>query len=160
MKNAFRKTLSRWVEAGRKVGFLLVLVAGSAALGLLISWPLWLFATSARGAYSITVLGLAGAGILYLVVAVRAEEPHNHERPGQASPHFPFGAADGIDCAGWIQRCIPGRCLPRERTLDFRRSGPCRLGPPSVGAWTCARRGQEGPGEEPKGATGSCRKWE
>jgi hypothetical protein len=67
VKNAFRKTLSRWVEAGRKVGFLLVLVAGSAALGLLISWPLWLFATSARAAYSITVLGLAGAGIVYLI---------------------------------------------------------------------------------------------
>jgi hypothetical protein len=68
VKNGFRKTLTRWVEAGRKVGFLLVLVAGSAALGFLISWPLWLFATSARTAYTITVLGLAGAGVIFLVV--------------------------------------------------------------------------------------------
>ena len=68
MKNDFRKTLARWVEAGRKIGFLLVLVAGSAALGFLISWPLWLFATSARTAYTITVLGLSGAGVIVMVV--------------------------------------------------------------------------------------------
>jgi len=68
VKNGFRKTLARWVEAGRKVGFLLLLVAGSAALGFLISWPLWLFATSARKAYTITVLGLAAAGVIFLIV--------------------------------------------------------------------------------------------
>lgn len=67
MKTAVRKTIARWFEAGRKIGFLLVLAAGSAALGFLIAWPLWLFATSARQAYTITVLGLAGAGIVFLV---------------------------------------------------------------------------------------------
>jgi hypothetical protein len=67
VKTAVRKTLARWFEAGRKIGFLLFLVAGSAALGFLISWPLWLFATTARTAYTITVLGLAGAGIVFLV---------------------------------------------------------------------------------------------
>jgi hypothetical protein len=68
MKNTARQTLARWFEAGRKIGFLLVLAAGSAALGLLISWPLWYFATSARHAYTVTVLVLAGAGLVFLVV--------------------------------------------------------------------------------------------
>jgi hypothetical protein len=68
MKITARRTLARWFEAGRRIGFLVVLVAGSAALGLLISWPLWFFATSARQAYTITVLVLAGAGIVFLVV--------------------------------------------------------------------------------------------
>jgi len=67
VKTAVRKTIARWLEAGRKIGFLLVLVAGSAALGFLISWPLWIFATSARKAYTITVLGLAGAGIVFVI---------------------------------------------------------------------------------------------
>jgi hypothetical protein len=62
-----RKTLARWLEVGRKIGFLVALVAASAALGFVISWPLWLFATSARRAYTITVLALAGAGIIFLV---------------------------------------------------------------------------------------------
>ena len=67
MRNSARKTLARWLEAGRKIGFLLVLVAGSAALGLLISWPLWLFATSAREVYTVTFLALAGVGVVSLI---------------------------------------------------------------------------------------------
>ena len=62
-----RKTLARWLEVGRKIVFLLALVAASAALGFVISWPLWLFATSARRAYTVTVLALAGAGIIFVV---------------------------------------------------------------------------------------------
>ena len=68
MKNRLQRSISGWLEAARKIGFLLVLAAGSAALGFLISWPLWLFATSARQVYTITVLALAGAGIVTLIV--------------------------------------------------------------------------------------------
>lgn len=68
MKNNLRKTLARWLQAAGKIGFLLVLAAGSAALGFLISWPLWLFATSARQVYTVTVLALAGAGSVALIV--------------------------------------------------------------------------------------------
>ena len=68
MNRELRKSVAAWVEGGRKVGFVILLVAGSAALGFLIAWPLWLFATSARSLYTVTVLGLAGAGIVFLVV--------------------------------------------------------------------------------------------
>jgi hypothetical protein len=56
------------MEAGRKVGFFLLLVGGSAALGFIVAWPLWIFATSARQAYTITVLALGVVGIVLLVV--------------------------------------------------------------------------------------------
>ena len=61
MRNGFQKSFAAGLEGLRKVGFLLGLVAGSAVLGFLIAWPLWLFATSARQVYTITVLALAGA---------------------------------------------------------------------------------------------------
>ncbi|MGA2381642.1 MAG: hypothetical protein ABSG85_20275 [Spirochaetia bacterium] len=72
MKNGLRKAIAAWIEGGRKVGFLLLLVAGSAGLGFLIAWPLWLFATTARQAYTITVLALIVGGIIFL--AVRAAQ--------------------------------------------------------------------------------------
>ncbi len=68
MSSALRRRISAWIEAGRKTGFVILLVAGSAALGLLISWPLWLFATGAREAYTVTILALAAGGVVYLVV--------------------------------------------------------------------------------------------
>jgi cytochrome c biogenesis protein CcdA len=68
VKKELRQSIAAWIEGGRKVGFFFALVAGSAALGFLIAWPLWLFATSARHAYTLTVLALAGAGVVYLVV--------------------------------------------------------------------------------------------
>jgi hypothetical protein len=52
-----------WIEAGRGVGFFLLLAGGSGALGFAIAWPLWLFATSQRTAYTIFVLCLVAAGI-------------------------------------------------------------------------------------------------
>jgi hypothetical protein len=72
VKSGLRATLAAWIEAGRKIGFLLLLAAGSAGLGFLIAWPLWLFATTARRAYTIAVLGAGGAGIVLL--AVRAAQ--------------------------------------------------------------------------------------
>lgn len=67
-RRGFGRRLSAWIEAGRKAGFLVILVAGSAALGLIIALPLWLFATSAREAYTVVVLVSAAAGVVYLVV--------------------------------------------------------------------------------------------
>ena len=68
MSRGLRRSLAAWIEAGRNGGFLVLLVAGSAALGLAIALPLWFFATSAREAYTVAVLALAGAGAVYLVV--------------------------------------------------------------------------------------------
>ena len=68
MSSGLRRRISAWIEAGRKTGFVILLVAGSAALGILIAWPLWLFATSAREAYTVTLLALAAGAAVYLVV--------------------------------------------------------------------------------------------
>jgi hypothetical protein len=68
VKNGFQESLSAWLEGFKKAGFLCALVAGSAALGFLIAWPLWYFATSARQAYTITVLCLGGAGAVFLAI--------------------------------------------------------------------------------------------
>lgn len=83
MNRGLRRRISAWIEAGRKTGFLLLLVAGSAALGVLIAWPLWLFATSARQAYTITVLGLAAGGIIFLVARAFARNRWAAREPGR-----------------------------------------------------------------------------
>jgi hypothetical protein len=57
-----------WIAAGRGIGFFLLLAGGSAALGFVIAWPLWLFATSERKAYTVFVLCLLGAGVVALLV--------------------------------------------------------------------------------------------
>jgi hypothetical protein len=59
--------VSRWVEAGRGIGFFLLLLAGTGLLGFCISWPLWMFSTREPGAYTLTVLSLAGACIVFLI---------------------------------------------------------------------------------------------
>jgi hypothetical protein len=68
VSGAFQKTFARWVEAGRTVGFFLLLVLGSAACGLAVAWPLWLFATTQRRGFTITVVVVAAAGLLTAVV--------------------------------------------------------------------------------------------
>jgi len=68
VKKSVTRSFAAALEGLRKVGFFLALVVGSAAMGLLIAWPLWFFATSARQVYTITVLVLAGGGIVYLAV--------------------------------------------------------------------------------------------
>jgi len=78
-----RRRLASWIEAGRKTGFLLLLVAGSAALGIIIAWPLWLFATSARETYTVVVLALAAGGIVYLVVRALLRSCTTARDPGR-----------------------------------------------------------------------------
>ncbi len=68
MRGGVRKRLESWLEAARKIGFLILLLAGSAAFGFAIAWPLWLFATSQRQAYTIFAFCLAGGGLLALAV--------------------------------------------------------------------------------------------
>jgi hypothetical protein len=92
------------MEAGRKAGFLVLLVAGSAILGILIAWPLWLFATSAREVYTISVLALAAGGIGYLVVRGflrRRSAPRDPGRPrSSAVSGFLTGLMVIVGCAG------------------------------------------------------------
>jgi len=91
VSNGFRRRISAWIEAGRKTGFLLLLVAGSTALGILIAWPLWLFATSARQAYTITVLALAAGGIVFLVARAILRSRSAARDPGR--PNRSAGSA-------------------------------------------------------------------
>ena len=61
------RTVRGWLETGRSIGFILLLIAGTGLLGFCISWPLWFFATRTPGVYTATVLSLAGAGIAALI---------------------------------------------------------------------------------------------
>jgi hypothetical protein len=84
VSSELRRRVSAWIEAGRKTGFVILLVAGSAALGILIALPLWLFATRAREAYTITILALAAGAVVYLVVRAivrRRSAPRDPGRP-------------------------------------------------------------------------------
>jgi hypothetical protein len=83
MRNALQRTLSSWLDALRKAGFFVLLVAGSAGLGLLIAWPLWLFATSARGTYTIVVVSLMAAGVIFLIVRGILRRRGRMRDPGQ-----------------------------------------------------------------------------
>jgi drug/metabolite transporter (DMT)-like permease len=83
VKTGLRTALSAWIEAGRKIGFLLLLVAGSAGLGFLIAWPLWFFATTARSAYTIAVLAAGGAGIVLLAVRAALRRRKSVRDPGK-----------------------------------------------------------------------------
>ena len=76
-----------WVEAGRKVALFLVLVIGSAALGAVVAWPLWRFATAARWAYTWFALGVAVAGIAAAVV--RAAARRRRLPPDPSRPRHP-----------------------------------------------------------------------
>ena len=68
MRGAVKRRLESWVEAFKKIGFFILLVAGSACFGFAIAWPLWLFATSQRQAYTAFAFCLAGGGLVALAV--------------------------------------------------------------------------------------------
>jgi hypothetical protein len=79
-----RSVVHAWGEAVKKLGFFVLLVAGSAAAGVAIAWPLWYFATSARQAYTFFALALAAGGIVWSVVRsilkARRASPTGHRR--------------------------------------------------------------------------------
>jgi len=80
VKGELRSVVRTWGQLAQKIGFLILLVAGSAAVGAAIAWPLWYFATSAREVYTGFVLILAAGGIVFAVVRglVRARRmPHD-----------------------------------------------------------------------------------
>ena len=83
MSSGLRRGISAWLEAGRKIGFVILLVAGSAALGIVIAWPLWRFATGAREAYTITFLVLAAGAVVYLVVRAAVRRRSAARDPGR-----------------------------------------------------------------------------
>jgi hypothetical protein len=83
VSSRLRRRVSAWIEAGRKTGFVILLVAGSGALGILIAWPLWLFATSAREAYTITIFALAAGAVAYLVVRAIVRRRSAARDPGR-----------------------------------------------------------------------------
>jgi hypothetical protein len=83
MRSGFQRTVSSWLDALGKAGFFVLLVAGSAGLGLLIAWPLWLFATSSRLTYTIVVLSLMAAGLVFLIVRGILRRRGRMHDPGQ-----------------------------------------------------------------------------
>ncbi len=67
--SAFLSRVTRgYREIGSRVGFLAMLVLLSAALGALVSLPLWLFSTSRPAAYTAAVLAAAAAAIVTAIV--------------------------------------------------------------------------------------------
>jgi hypothetical protein len=88
VNRGLRNSLQGPRDVGRGIALFLLLVGGSAALGFVIAWPLWLFATSARTAYTVFVLCLVGAGIVALVarnVARRRRAARDRGAPRRAA---------------------------------------------------------------------------
>jgi Mn2+/Fe2+ NRAMP family transporter len=63
-----KRVLKGYVGLFKAVGFLAALIAASAVLGFLAAWPLWMFATTNRVAYSIFSAAVLAAGVVFLVV--------------------------------------------------------------------------------------------
>jgi hypothetical protein len=80
-----RRTFAAWLEAGSRIGFVLLLVIGCTALGLAIAWPLWAFATGARQAYTVAILSAGAAGLLFLIVRSARRRAASTRDPSQPS---------------------------------------------------------------------------
>jgi heme/copper-type cytochrome/quinol oxidase subunit 2 len=59
---------AEWAARIRGAGFFILVLALCAGLGLLIALPLWLFATREPRIYTVLVLALLAAGLVFLVV--------------------------------------------------------------------------------------------
>jgi hypothetical protein len=66
----FREVLLGYLRVLRRVGLLLLLVVAAGAAGLLVTWPLWLFATRHRQGYTLFIAALLGL-LLLLLLAFR-----------------------------------------------------------------------------------------
>jgi hypothetical protein len=78
----YRGALARWREAVGTIGFLLLLIVGSAGCGFLIAWPLWLFATAERRIFTITVAAVVVAALAAVVVrAILRRGPTERRNP-------------------------------------------------------------------------------
>ncbi len=76
--------IAAWIDRGRAVGLLLLIVGLCAALGLLIALPLWLFAIREPRIYTVFALALI-AGVLLLLL-VRAGVRRRRLPPDPAHP--------------------------------------------------------------------------
>ena len=83
MSGDFQRTMARWLEAARSVGFFFLLVLGSGAFGLAIAWPLWLFATSQSKLFTVFVVCLAGGGFIALVARAIVRRQRSRRDPGR-----------------------------------------------------------------------------
>jgi Flp pilus assembly protein TadB len=83
VKSAHPRHGAAGLEAGRAVGFFLLLVGGSAALGLAIALPLWAFATGYRTAYTVAFLSAAAAGLAAFVVRKAVRRRRSIQDPGK-----------------------------------------------------------------------------
>jgi hypothetical protein len=63
-----RRIFQGYLGIFKSLGFLLALLASSAGFGFLVSWPLWLFATSRPSAFTLSALAAIAAGVVYLCV--------------------------------------------------------------------------------------------
>jgi hypothetical protein len=84
MNRELRSVVRAWGELAQKLGLFIFLLLGSAAVGAAIAWPLWYFATSARRAYTVFALILAGCGVAYAIARAiirRRRIPHDAAVP-------------------------------------------------------------------------------
>jgi len=87
VKHELRSLIRSWGELASKFGFFVLLVVGSATMGVVIAWPLWYFATSARAAYTVFALLLALAGVVFAIVrSVIKRRNATHEASGRRRP--------------------------------------------------------------------------
>lgn len=68
MPTFFRAIARGYAGIFRGLALLAVLLGASAVCGLLVGWPLWIFATARSGTYSLCALAVIGAGIVALIV--------------------------------------------------------------------------------------------
>jgi len=80
------RRLAGWIEGGRRAGVFLLLLALCGGLGLLVSLPLWLFATTEPRIYTVAALALLAAGVLFLVV--RAVQRRMKADPSRTARSF------------------------------------------------------------------------
>jgi hypothetical protein len=69
-----------WTARLRGAAFFILVIALCAGLGLLVALPLWLFATREPRIYTMVVLGLLGAGLVFLVVRAISRRAGSEER--------------------------------------------------------------------------------
>jgi uncharacterized integral membrane protein len=108
MSRLLRSVFASWREAARKIVFFLLLVLGSAAAGAAIAWPLWFFATAARGPYTIFALAVVLAGIVLLVVrgTARARKAlRDGRRAARAPLSVLVGAAQAVVFISGLYAC-------------------------------------------------------
>lgn len=91
MRDILARALKGWLALGRRTGFLLAIVAGSAALAAIIALPLWYAATAEPAAYSITALALLAGAAVALIVRSRLRARRVPRDPSR--PRRTFGTA-------------------------------------------------------------------